>query len=241
MKRYSWILSLCLALGTQVFADAKMPPQEKKMGPNGWSIDLGAQYTWVSFQLQPTLKGSTGGVVGKITYQEPWSFYGQFRTIFNAGRIKGSYSSYYREWYTEFVGGYCTQLQRRWTITPYTGLGMDLFNLKQAGFLYRVYYAIVGLEARYAWKCYYVGLQTDLLPTFHQYTLERHVKGSAWTMNQRVGVSARLPLGFRISNKVWFELTPYYRFFPIGRSSVLGFGQHNNNQWGAFASFRFFM
>jgi hypothetical protein len=106
---------------------------------------------------------------------------------------------------------------------------------------YRIYYALIGLDFRYYWENWSIGAQVDCFPTFNQYLVIKGLSGAAWKMKERVGFAARLPVGVKITNWVWFEITPYYRFLPIGSSHVLGLPHRNLNQWGAFIAFRFFI
>ena len=65
-------------------------PSEQLAKPEGWSLDVGGTYTWMSFTTPPTYSGSTGGIQGKITYQKPWAFFGQARSFYNLGTLSSS-------------------------------------------------------------------------------------------------------------------------------------------------------
>ena len=219
---------------------------------NAWSIDVGGQYTWMSFTTPPTFKGNTGGVIGKLTYEKPWDFFGQLRTIYNLGPLKSSVNrSRFNEWYLELAGGYCFPLWRKWTFTPYVGVGFDYIHDNHSAYStvssiqlrYQTYYAIAGFDTHYTWKYWKLGAQFDCLPIFNQYLKIKTLTGEAWTMDRRVGFDGRLPIAWKIpvDTEIWLELAPYYRFFPIGDSDVLGLPNRNLNQWGAFFTFRFFM
>ena len=109
MNNSKWFLSLFLLSATAVFAyTCREVPQYNPYKPQGWSFDIGGDYTWMSFSSPPTFSGSTGGVVGKLTYEEPRAFFGQARSVYNLGRLSSSKNkTSFREWYSEFVGGYC--------------------------------------------------------------------------------------------------------------------------------------
>ena len=146
--------------------------------PQGWSLDLGGTYTWMSFTTPPTYSGSTGGVQGKVTYQKPWAFFGQARSFYNLGTLSSSLNhTNLNEWYMEFVGGYCFSALKNWSITPYAGLGIDFLHDYHHGYSsidpiklrYNIYYAVAGLDTHYTWRDWMLGLQVDCLPSFNQY------------------------------------------------------------------------
>lgn len=265
MKNYLWLLSFVCLLGTEAFADndsiatrskAEKPRSQKcnqmdeQEDPQGWSIDLGGQYTWMSFTTPPTFKGSTGGAVGKLTYQTPDAFFGQLRSIYNIGSLSsGSQKSRDSEWYTEFVGGYCFTVMPHGTITPYVGMGLDFLhdNKKSHGTIaaikldYSIYYALAGLDFQYYWRSFSVGAKVECLPTFNQYLSIKGLKGASWKMKNRVGWDVQVPVGFKIAKDIWLEMTPYYRQLPIGASHVLKLPHRNLNEVGVFVAFRFFI
>lgn len=218
--------------------------------PHGWSFDFGGQYTWMAFSTPPVFTGNTGGVVGKITYQEPNAFFGQLRSIYGFGSLSSDQTqSDDNEWYTEFVGGYCFCVASDWTLTPYAGVGLDFLNDDKEGYAtiapidlyYRSYYALFGFDMNYVWENWYLGWQAECLPVFHQYLSIGGLAGAAWKMHQRIGVATRLPIGIKLSQGIWLELAPYYRLLPIGSSKELGLPERTLNQAGAFLTFRFFL
>ncbi len=269
-----WLLCLLLCSTGEVFASwFKTPPKEcdkptlelcdrpaspceNRQGPDGWSIDLGGQYTWMSFSTPPTYTGSTGGVVGKLTYQVPWAFFGQARTVYNLGPLSSSLNeSGFHEWYMEFVGGYCFPVCRDLTFTPYAGLGFDYLSDDHSAYStisaiklrYRTYYAMAGFDTHYAWENWTAGLQFDCFPIFNQYLKVKSLPGAAWILSNRVGFDIRLPVAYKLPipcrgvNDIWLELAPYYRWLPIGPSTILGLPSRNLDQWGVFLTFRFFL
>ena len=256
MKILPLVLSSSLLLTSFLFGENDKSTTKGKCtsevwnDPEGWSFDVGGQYTWMHFTTPPTYTGNTGGVSGKITYQKPWSFFGEFRTIYNLGKLTSSVNeSHDYEWYNEGVAGYSFPIYSHWTITPYAGVGLDCLQDNHTAYStfsaiqlkYRLYYAIGGIDTRYYWKKWYLGLQVDCLPTFSQYLSIGSLKGAAWTLTERVGWAARLPIGCKVHDKIWLELTPYFRFLPIGSSSVLSLPERNLNQWGGFARLRFYI
>ncbi len=248
-------LSASLLLSLYAFADSSMespePAQPKPcLNPHGWSFDIGGLYTWMSFTTPPTFKGSTGGVIGKVTYQEPKSFYGQLRSIYNSGSLSSSQAnSNDNEWYTEFVAGYTFCALPSWTITPYAGVGLDYLNDDKKAYStvaainlhYRTNYSIFGFDTQYSWSCYYLGVQAECLPVFNQYLSIGGLSGASWKMDSKVGMAVRIPIGFKFSNHIWLELAPYYRLLPIGKSSVLSLPSRSLNQWGGAFALRFFI
>lgn len=181
MSNWRPLLSVFLLSASIVFADSptmNKNPQSRKYKPEGWSFDIGGTYTWMSFSTPPTYSGNTGGVLGRISYQQPNAFYGAARSIYNLGSLSGSFNkAKLHESYTEFVGGYCFSALENWTITPYVGLGFDFLSDRHTGFSsfapihlnYKIYYAVAGLETHYAWENWKLGVQVDCLPTFNQY------------------------------------------------------------------------
>ncbi len=216
------------------------------LGPNGWSIDIGGEYTWMAFTTPPTYSGSTGGVIGKVTYQMPWDFFGQARTAYNAGPLS---NTSFHEWYLEFVGGYSLFVYQNWMFTPYVGIGLDFLSNKPSSTLeYQTYYALIGFDTHYASEDWAIGIQFDSFPIFNQYLQVEGLPEAAWTLDSRVGFDARLPIAYRLPlssykviQHIWLELTPYYRWLPIGESNALALPERNLNQWGAFLTFRFFL
>ncbi len=218
--------------------------------PEGWSIDIGGTYTWMSFSTPPTYSGSTGGVLGKISYQVPDAFFGQARSFYNIGPLSSSINeTSLQESYSEFVGGYCICAADNWTITPYAGLGFDFLFDDHTGYAsispidqkYTIYYAIAGLETHYTWQDWMLGLRLDCLPTFNQYLKIESLSQAAWVLKNRVGAEIQIPFSYRYAKNYWLEITPYYRFFPIGASSALGLPERHLNQGGVFVTFRFFL
>jgi len=218
--------------------------------PEGWSFDVGGSYTWMDFSTPPTYSGNTGGVAGKITYQKAWQAFGQARSFYNLGTLSGSENkSHIHEWYTEFVAGYCFPVISNWSITPYAGMGIDFLHDKHTKYSslssitlrYSLYYAVAGIDTRYFGKNWMVGVQADCLPLFNQYLNIKTLSGVAWILGNRVGAAVRLPMSYRFVKNYWLELTPYYRYLPIGMSSELGLPHRNLTQWGALLSFRFFL
>jgi len=232
------LLSLLLSFTGEIFAAAT--PSPISYGPNGWAFDVGGQYTWMSLTTPPTYSGSTGGVIGKITYQNPWALFGQARTVYNLGPLNSS--SFY-ELYIELVGGYCFSANPHWTFTPYVGTGFDFItnNLSTINLGYDTYYALIGFDSHYAWKNCTLGLQFDFLPIFNQYLEVTHLPEADWTLTSRVGFNIRLPVAYKIAEHIWMEIAPYYRWFPIGESDTLLLPERNLNQWGAFLTFRFLL
>lgn len=216
----------------------------------GWSFDVGGTYTWMAFTTPPTYSGSTGGVQGKITYQNPWDVFGQVRTYYNLGPLSSSLNNTrLYEWYLEVVGGYDFPLYKGWSVTPYAGLGFDFLyddhsaysTIASIQLRYSIYYAIVGIDAHYTWCNWMAGLQVDCLPTFNQYLRIKALPGEAWTLTNKTGAAVRAPVAFRYFRDFWVEVAPYYRFFPVGPSSILGLSNRNLNQWGFYLTFRFFL
>ena len=93
MNNWKWFLSVFLfsasvVLANSVFASSyKEKPQSNTYKPQGWSVDVGGGYTWMSFSTPPTYSGSTGGILGKALLSAtqgllwPGTFYLQSRTI----------------------------------------------------------------------------------------------------------------------------------------------------------------
>lgn len=246
-----WVPFVSLIFLGAVEAEETIDPQSP--APKAWSIDVGGQYTWMAFTTPPTYSGSTGGVIGKLTYEMPWAFFGQARTVYNLGPLSSSLNSTrFYEWYLEVVGGYSFPLWKKWTLTPYVGVGFDFINDDRSAYStvaaiqlrYQTYYALIGFDTHYTWKNWKLGAQFDCLPVFNQYLKIKTLSGEAWTLDDRVGFDARLPVSWRIPvtcPEIWLELAPYYRWLPIGDSDVLGLPHRNLNQWGAFLTFRFFI
>ena len=236
-----------------LFSDCGVKPGDVKPGdvkPEGWSLDVGGAYTWISFSTPPTYSGNTGGVQGKLTYQRSNAFFGQARSFYNLGPLSKSLNSTrYYEWYSEFIGGYCFRALKNWTITPYVGLGLDFLHDDHSAYAsvaptylrYNIYYAVAGLDTRYTWPDWMLGLQVDCLPTFDQYLRVVGLTESAWTLSNRVGAAARIPVAYRYAKNFWVELAPYFRFLPLGSSDVLSLPERNLRQWGSFVTFRFFL
>jgi hypothetical protein len=249
MNNWKWFLSLSLFSASAVFASTyEEAPQPDTNKLQGWSFDLGGGYTWMSFSTPPTYSGSTGGVLGRLSYQQPNAFFGQARTTYNIGRLSSSSNkTSFNEWYSEFVGGYCISVLNNWTLTPYAGFGFDFLNDHHTGYStispihlkYDIYYAVVGVETHYTWQDWMLGLQVDVLPTFNQYLKIKSLSGAAWALKNRTGAAVRLPFAYRYVKNFWLEFAPYYRFLPIGASHALNLPKRNLNQWGAFLTFRF--
>ena len=248
MKIY--LLLLPLVFVSALFSEESKVPQITAQ--RALSLDLGGQYTWMAFTTSPTYSGSTGGVIGKLTYELPWAFFGQARTVYNLGPLESSLNSTrFNEWYFELVGGYSFPIWKKWTFTPYVGVGFDFLNDNQSAYdsisaiqlRYQTYYALIGFDTHYTWKYWKLGTQFDCFPVFNQYLKVKTLSEAAWTLNNRVGFDARLPISWKIpvNTEIWLELSPYYRWLPIGDSDVLGLPHRNMNQWGAFLTFRFFM
>jgi hypothetical protein len=204
----------------------------------------------MSFSTPPTYSDSTGGVLGKVTYQVPDSFFGQARSYYNIGPLSSSVNeTSFQESYSEFVGGYCITAVKNWTITPYAGLGFDFLFDDHTGYgsvapinlSYTIYYAVVGVETHYVWTDWTLGLRLDCIPTFNQYLRVDSLSEAAWVLKNRTGVEVQLPFSYRYAMNYWLEFAPYYRFLPIGASSTLGLPDRDLNQWGAFVTFRFFL
>jgi hypothetical protein len=249
----SWFLPILLLTASIACADKparKQTPQLAPPKPQGWSIDLGGIYTWMSFSTPPTYSGSTGGVLGKLTYEKPDAFFGQARSIYNLGPLSSSKNqAKFHEWYTEFVGGYCFSPDHHWMITPYAGLGLDFLSDHHTGYSsispihlkYTLYYALAGLKTHYTWQDWMMGLQLDCLLTFNQYLRITSLSHAAWVLKNRTGAEVQLPVAYRYAKNFWLEFAPYYRFLPIGASHTLDLPTRNLNQWGAFVAFRFFL
>lgn len=237
--------SLLLLSTYSLSAETEMPPST-----SAWSLEVGGTYTWMSFTSPPTYSGSTGGVLAKATHQKVWAPFGQIRSFYNLGTLSSSQnSSHIHEWYTEFVGGYSLPIIKDLSITPYGGLGIDFLHDSRSAYSdissitlrYSLYYAVAGVDLHYTRPNWMIGLQADCLPSFNQYLNIKELSGAAWILKNRVGASARLPISWKMVRNYWLELTPYYRWLPIGDSDELGLSQRNLSQWGVFLSFRFFL
>lgn len=260
MNPQSWLLgALLFSVATVYPLKRKEPPLCKVQKensecplpkPEGWSLDIGGAYTWMSFLTPPTYSGSTGGLLGKVSYQLPKAFFGQVRSYYNLGPLSSSVNrARFHESYTEWVGGYCFSALKNWTITPYAGVGFDFLSVHQTGYStiapiglkYSIYYALAGLETHYTWQKWMLGLQVDCFPTFNQNLKVEDLSEDDWILKNRVGVEVQLPVAYRYVRNYWLELAPYYRFLPIGASDILDLPQRNLNQWGAFLTFRFYL
>jgi hypothetical protein len=243
------ILGLLVSASSLFAQEQSNINEEVKDNPDGWSFDVGGTYTFVEISTPPTYHGSTGGVLGKLTYQKHDEFFGQARTFYNLGPLDSSFTkSRFYEWYTEFVGGYCFQPIKNWTITPYVGLGIEFLHddhhrhhaVPPIKLRYNLFYAVAGFDTHYAWTDWMLGLQVDCLPTFNQYLRVKSLYDAAWVLKNRVGADVRLPVAYRYVMNFWIELAPYYRYMPIGHSDALGLPHRNLNEWGVFLTFRFF-
>lgn len=253
MKNWKVILSIFLLAASAAFCndfDNQQMAQVDLDRPQGWSFDIGGTYTYMSFSTPPTYSGSTGGFLGKLSYQLAGSFFGQARSYYNISPLSTSVNkTKFHEWYTEFVGGYSFSALTNWTITPYVGLGIDFLSDRHTGYStvspiklnYALYYALAGLETHYTWENWMLGLQLDCLPTFNQYLKIKTLPGATWSLKNRIGAEVQIPVAYRYAKNYWLELIPYYRFLPIGSSGTLGLGNRNLNQWGAFVTFRFYL
>src|SRR5690349_15509429 len=103
MNNWRWLLSISLLSASVI--SAAMPKQKEAPKPNvqkpeGWSVDVGGGYTWMSFTTPPTYSGNTGGILGKLTYQTPNAFFGQARSVYNLGQLSSSKNkTNLHEWY----------------------------------------------------------------------------------------------------------------------------------------------
>lgn len=222
---------------------------EQKNIPEGMSFVVGGQYTWMSFTTPPTFTGSTGGALAKITYERPFSFFGEVRTFFSKGSLSSSVnSSGDTEWYTEAVGGYCFAFHETVRFTPFLGVGLDYLWDNKGGYgsiapidlKYQTEYLLAGFSLGYFQPNWNIGIKGSCLPIYSQFLSIGGLTGAAWNMKHRVGAEVDLPIGFRVSQRLWLELVPYYRFFPIGASQVLGLPSRFLNEWGGVVSVRLF-
>lgn len=219
----------------------------------GWSFDLGGQYTWMKFTSPnlPTFSGSTGGVHGRITYQKQDSLFAQVRSFWNAGHLTMTgRSSNDKEFYTDLLGGYCFSVGQSWMITPYLGLGFDFLREHQSsthfvtpiGLTYRLNYGLAGVDVRYFYgEDWVFGGQVDCFPTFEQHLSITGMKGVAWKLKQRVGCNVRATVDYRLPKNFWLEASPYYRLVSIGESHVLSLPHRNLNEFGLLITFRYFL
>ncbi len=238
-----------LFLTSALFATAPKDQCPTKM-PQGWSFDLGGGYTWMSISTPPTYSGSTGDILAKISYQQPNTFFGQARSIYNIGPLSSSLNQTgFHESYTEFVGGYCISALNHWTITPYAGIGLEFLSDHHTRYAsvapirlsYSIYYVLAGFETHYVWQDWMFGLQFDCLPTFNQYLKVESLSEAAWILKNRTGVAVHIPVAYRYTRNFWLEMAPYYRLLPIGASDSLSLTERDLNQWGAFVTLRFFL
>src|SRR5271154_4279474 len=135
MNNLKQLLCVFTLLASALFGKEASTPTPCSPRPQGWSFDIGGTYTWMSFTTPPTFSGSTGGVLGKVTYQVPDSFFGQARSYYNIGPLSSSVNkTSFQESYSEFVAGYCVTALKNWTITPYVGLGFDFLFDDRTGY-----------------------------------------------------------------------------------------------------------
>lgn len=252
MKFKSLMCATLALLTSALLADQTEETKEHthRVPPEGWSFDISGVYTWISFSTPPTYSGSTGGVQGALTYQKSSEFFGQARTMYLSGSLSSSLNkTHYTEWYSEFVAGYCIPLVKSWTLTPYAGLGLDYIHDNHAAtaslasiqLRYHLYYAIAGLDTRYVWSNWMVSLQAECLPMFDSFLEIKALSDAAWTLHKKVGAAVRASVAYRYIRNCWIQLTPYYRYMPIGSSDVLSLPSRNINQWGALVTFRFYL
>lgn len=234
---------------------AQALPPGQVYGPQGWIFDLGGQYTWVDIVAADDFdnQGSTGGITAKITYQRPKSFYGQLRSILNMGQTDGGLVGFfsndeqtYTEWYAEYVSGYCFGIKQHWMITPYGGIGVDALNQRLRSdsalgmnLYYQTYYLLFGCEFRYAMEKWYFSLQADGLPIAEQYLTLGDSNSTTYKLKQSIGTSVRLSAARQLGKHFWLELTPYYRYFPIGKNDSQSMDKQNLNQVGFFLTLRY--
>lgn len=219
----------------------------------GWSFDIGGQYTWMLFNSPgtPKFSGSTGGAHGSITYQKSHSLFAQVRSYWNGGHLTASgRTAHEKEFYTDLLAGYCFSAYKHLMITPYLGLGFDFLTdhksatayVESIKLKYKLNYGILGLDVRYVYrKDWAFGGQVECFPTFEQNLSIEGLSGAAWKLKERVGWAVRLPTAYRLVYKIWLEVTPYYRYLPIGKSNVLDLPHRNLNEVGGLVTFRFFL
>jgi len=220
----------------------------------GWSIDVGGQYTWMLFTSPclPNFSGNTGGAHGSITYQKRDSVFAQVRSFWNRGHLQATgRSSNENEIYIDLLAGYCFSSGcERWMITPYLGIGVDFLNDHKSStpevtdikLKYRLNYGVAGLDVRYMFERDWVfGAQVECFPTFEQHLSITGLPGAAWTLKERIGWNARLPIDYRLTDGIWLEIAPYYRYLAIGKSGVLSLPKRDLHEVGGLVTFRFFI
>ncbi len=215
--------------------------------PDGFSIGIGGDYTWMSLSTPPTYSGSTGGVVGDFSYQSPDTIFGKFKSVFNTGSLKDSGAkSSDAELYFEGAIGYTLSAYANFHFIPFLGLGGEYLwddkknhdNFTSIDLKYRMLYILTGFKFAYLQNCWSIGLEAQCLPIFNQTLHIGGLTGARWELTNRVGAAVFFPLGVKLMNMLWMEFSPYYRFLPIGSSSVLELPSRNLNQWGLIVQFR---
>lgn len=259
VKKLKCLAPLLMLAVTHAFAQESVaadahgystPSFENKEYPRGWSIDVGANYTWSSFTTPPTYTGNTGGIQAKATYEEPSHIFSQFRALYNLGHL-GSQQNSCKEyqWRGEVVGGYCFSIASDWTVTPYGGIGVDLLTDDHSAYAsvssiqlsYETFYGIIGLNSRYTQNRWSFATQIECLPVLRQALSIKDVAGASWGLKRRVGLSVELPIGYNAKEDIWIEVSPFYRWMPVGVSDTLALPQRDLRQAGAVISVRFFL
>ena len=230
--------------------------------PEGWSFDVGGQFTWMELPPFNFLGNSAysgneigwgGGFTGKITYQQPQEVFAQLRATYNS--MDTNINNKIDEAYAELVAGYCFSMAPCLSLTPYMGVGCDNLQDSNTAYFtedpvyivlsdqkpsYQTYYGVIGFDTHYAWEKCKLGAQFDFyFPFQQQLDLVRY----NCSLDKNVGFATRLPIARRLTQHIWLELTPYYRFFVLGSGlkGTYALDRRNMNQAGAFLTLKVFL
>lgn len=254
VKKQLIVLSFtCLAYNFALFANLatdSIVETPFESYPQGWFVDLSGNYGLTSLTTPPTYSGSTTGFATKITHEKSDCLFNQLRIHYDVDRLKSSQNSVKtHDWRTEAVAGHSFSIKNRWSITPYLGVGIDWLKAEHSAYsstpsiklTYETQYALIGCKTSYKVQKWSFGSQIDLLPVLRQYLRVNSLSWSSWRLKQNVGVNVELPVGYLLKDNAYLEVTPYYRWFPIGSSSELGLPQRNLTRSGAFLTLRYFL
>lgn len=231
------------------------PYIQKQQEISPYKFAVGAQYSRVRqfAHAMPTYKGNLGGIFAEFEFKKRNSFYADATALWNWGslHVDGNPKTGVNEgiWEGDLGGSFSWGNCNRWTITAFTGFGYRRYvndfdatlSTTAITIEYQNYFVPVGFKLNCDitadWR---VSLNGKILPSVDEKLYVYTVTGTYWKQARKPSFAVDLPITWstNVFDSSFLEVsaTPFFRYWQLGASHILGFPTWKQAYWGVQAT-----